>query len=110
MMSAAAAGRPGNAASWPAPGQRYRDPVSGAMVLVLTTPRWPGVLRCNGVPMMPARPVPCGYHAQGGTGAALRPGRLYRDADSGLDVRCLRGANGRLSYAGRTLEPVPSAG
>lgn len=106
MMAAQMTGWTGNGASWPVPGQRYRDPITGAVILVLTAPRWPGVLRCNGVTMVRARPLPCGYHSEAGSTATLRPGGLYRDADSGLDVRCLRGGSGRLSYAGRTLLPM----
>ena len=51
-------------AGWPEPGQAYLDPAGGTLILVLTAPRWPGVLRCNGVAMLTARPLPCGFHAR----------------------------------------------
>ena len=93
-------------ARWPEPGQSYRDPVGGAVVLVLTAPRWTGVLRCDGVTMLSARPLPCSYHSRSGFGKSLRPGQRYRDPLSSLEVRCLRGGNGRLAYAGQTLVAV----
>jgi hypothetical protein len=95
----------GNGAGWPEPGQTYRDPAGGAVVLVLTAPQWPGVLRCGGMPMVAAPPLPCGYHSRIriGFSTALRPGRRYRDPLSGLEVRCLRGGNGHLTYTGHAL-------
>ena len=96
----------GHLACWPVVGQPYRDPASGAVVLVLNTPRWPGVLRCDGVTMLPGRPLPCSYHSGTGFGAPLRPGRRYRDPASGLEVRCLRGGNGCLTYSQWPLIPV----
>jgi hypothetical protein len=93
----------GNGAGWPEPGQTYRDPGGEAVVLVLTAPRWPGVLRCGGVPMTASWPLPCGYHSRPCIGAALRPGRRYRDPASGLEVRCLRAGYGHLTYAGHAL-------
>ncbi|HUC21916.1 MAG TPA: hypothetical protein VMA73_04360 [Streptosporangiaceae bacterium] len=93
-------------ARWPEPGQSYRDPVGGVVVVVLTPPRWPGVLRCGGVAMMPARPLPCSYHSRNSLGKALRPGQRYRDSASGLEVRCVRGGNGRLTYVGQPLTAV----
>jgi hypothetical protein len=93
----------GNEAGWPEPGRAYRDPAGGAVVLVLTPPRWPGVLRCCGVPMVEGRLLPCGYHSRAAFGAALQPGRRYRDPASGLEVRCLRVGRGHLTYAGQPL-------
>jgi hypothetical protein len=89
--------------SWLELGETYRDPVSGAVVLVLTAPTWPGALRCNGVAMVPSRPLPCSYHSGRSTAADLRPGFRYRDVVSGLEVRCLRGGNGYLSFDQRKL-------
>ena len=88
---------------WPEPGESYRDPVSGAVVLILKAPTWPGVLCCNGVAMVPGKPLPCSYHSGRRIGADLRPGVRYRDVASGLEVRCLRGGNGYLSFEQRKL-------
>jgi hypothetical protein len=96
----------GNGVAGPEPGQSCRDPVGGAVLLVLTAPRWPGVLRCNGVTMVLGRPLSCSYHSRTGISAALRPGRRYRDPASGLEVCCLRGGNGRLTYARASLIAV----
>lgn len=91
---------------WLEPGRSYRDPVASAVVLVLTAPELPGVLRCNGVAMVPSRPLPCSYHSGICAGTYLRPGWRYRDAVSGLEVRCLRSGYGYLTYAQRMLSSV----
>jgi hypothetical protein len=87
----------GTSAQWPEAGQVYRDQVAGAMMLVLTAPALPGFLRCNGVPMVLAHPLPCSY-SRGAVRGALEPGRCYRDAYTGIEVRCLRGGRGHLTY------------
>jgi hypothetical protein len=91
---------------WLEPGRSYRDPVGGALILVLAAPQSPGVLRCNGVAMVPSRPLPCSYHSGICAGTYLRPGRRYRDPASGLEVRCLRGGYGYLTFAQRRLSSV----
>jgi hypothetical protein len=93
---------------WPEPGWSYRDPVGGALIIVLTAPQSPGVLRCNGIEMVPSRPLPCSYHTGRYAGTYLQPGRRYRDDTSGLEVRCLRGGYGHLTYAQRTLSSARS--
>jgi hypothetical protein len=101
----------GNGAGWPEPGQTYQDPAGGAVVLVLTASLWPAVLRCGGVPMVVAQPLPCGYHARAriDLGTVLRPGPRYRDPVSGLEVRCLRSGVGHLTYTGHWLIAMPQA-
>jgi hypothetical protein len=91
---------------WPEPGRSYRDPVGGALILILTPPHSPGTLRCNGIPMVPSRPLPCSYHSGRYAGTYLQPGRRYRDDTSGLEVRCLRGGYGYLTYAQRPLASI----
>jgi hypothetical protein len=91
------------AAGWPEPGQTYVDPAGGVLVLVLTAPRWPGLLRCNGVAMLTAHRLPCGYHARPRIRTTLRPGLRYREPASGLEVRCLRAGHGQLTYSGQLL-------
>jgi hypothetical protein len=93
---------------WLEPGRSYRDPVGGAVVLVLTAPELPGVLRCNGVPMVPGRPLACSDHSGICAGTYLRPGRRYRDVASGLELRCLRGGYGYLTFAQRVLSSLGS--
>jgi hypothetical protein len=88
---------------WPERGQIYRDPIGGAVVLVLAAPSWHGVLRCSGIAMVASRPLPCGYHSRYAFGTALRPGLRYCDVASGLQVRCLRAGAGHLTYAGQPL-------
>jgi hypothetical protein len=105
-MAAQLSHRAGNEACWPEPGQTYRDPVGGAVLLVLAAPCLPGVLCCGGVPMVDSRPLPCGYHARPRAGTGLLPGRRYCDIVSGLEVRCLRVGPGYLTFAGRPLSVV----
>jgi len=100
----------GGEVGWPDVGQTYRDPAGGAVVLVLSAPLLAGVLRCGGVAMIAARPLPCSYRSRTGISASLRPGWRYSDPVSGLVVRCLRGGSGHLSYAGRPLTAEPMRG
>jgi hypothetical protein len=53
--------------------------------------------------MTASPPLPCGYRSRARVIMALRPGRLYREPASGLEVRCLRAGHGRLTYAGQTV-------
>jgi hypothetical protein len=89
--------------NWLESGEFYRDPIGGAVVLVLRAPAEPGVLRCNGVEMIRSRPLPCGYRSARVNATYLRPGLRYRDGASGLEVRCLRGGYGYLSFRRRPL-------
>ena len=91
---------------WLVPGALCRDPVGGAVVLVLASPASPGVLRCNGAPMVPSGPLPCSYRSDSWKGTYLRPGRRYGDIVSGLEVRCLRGGHGYLTFGHRVLADV----
>jgi hypothetical protein len=79
-------------------------PADGCVVLVLNAPCSPGVLRHDDRAMVPSRPVRCSYVPD--SGAALRPGWRYHDPVSGLEVRCLVGGNGCLTYRGRALFAV----
>jgi hypothetical protein len=88
------------------PGVSFRDPAGGAVVLVLAAPVSLGMLRCNGMAMVPSRPLPCSYHSGARAGTYLQPGRRYRDIASGLEVRCLRGGYGHLTFAHRLLAVV----
>lgn len=85
------------------PGSRYWDPVGGAVVLVLRAAAFPGLLRCNGMAMVRSGPMPCSYHSGRRAYSYLRPGGRYLDVFSGLEVRCLRGGYGQLTYAHRIL-------
>ena len=100
----------GKGTSWPELGRSYRDPAGGAIVVVLTEPISPGVLRCAGVPMIPGRALPCSYRTGTRVWTALQPGLRYRDPTSGLEVRCLCGGNGRLTYEHRELVPTREPG
>ena len=88
---------------WLEPGALYRDPTGGAIVLVLAAPMSLGLLRCNGVAMVPSKPLPCSYRSGTSRGTHLRAGRRYRDILSGLEVRCLRSGYGYLTFANRIL-------
>jgi hypothetical protein len=84
--------------TWPEPGETYTDPATGAVVLILAAPAWPGVLRCNGVSMLRCRRLPCSYHSNKSGASDLRAGSRYRDVVSGLEVRCLRAGHGQLTF------------
>jgi hypothetical protein len=74
-------------------------------VLVLVTPQEPGVLRYDGAAMVPARPMPCGARVEA-PGSTLRAGQRYADSRGRIEVRCLRGGHGELTFEGDILTPV----
>jgi hypothetical protein len=85
----------------PQAGQSFRAADAGIVILVLSAPSVPGTLCCDGAEMVPTRPLRCSYLPQ--TGAELGPGWLLREQVSGLEVRCVRGGSGHISYGGRAL-------
>jgi hypothetical protein len=85
-------------------GRTYTDARGQITVAVLVSPRELGTLCCNGEPMVPARPWPCSTPSDMRAGSlALRPGRRYRDPLGRIEVRCLRGGDGRLTFGGVVL-------
>ena len=86
-------------------GETYTDAADRITVTVLVTPDEPDLLRFDGEPMVLARPWPCS--ASGGTqptgSSALRPGHRYRDPLGRIEVRCLRGGDGQLTFGGSVL-------
>ena len=99
---------------WPERGESYRDPVGGAVVLVLASTDRTGVLRCNGVAMIRSRPLPCSYRSARTTATELRPGLRYRDAVSCLEValpaRWLQSPDLLPPVASRGLDNYPLHG
>jgi hypothetical protein len=90
------------------PGQILRDPRGRIVVLVLSAPAMPGRLRCDGAPMVAGAPVPCGAKPSR-AGDRFRAGGRYHDADTGLELRCLRGGPGELTFDGRPIAAVRSS-
>jgi hypothetical protein len=87
-------------------GETYSDSAGRITVMIMVTPRKPGMLCCDGVPMVPARPSPCSASSDAQPpGSTLRPGQRYRDSLGHIEVRCLRGGHGRLTFAGVVLTP-----
>jgi hypothetical protein len=86
-------------------GETYTDAADRITVTVLVTPEKPDLLRFDGEPMALAPPWPCS--ASGGaqpTGPpTLRPGHRYRDRLGRIEVRCLRGGDGQLTFGDSVL-------
>jgi hypothetical protein len=90
--------------------QRYEclsDPAGALRVVVLSSPRTPGALFCNGSPMHPAKPMPCSSSTYSRTSTSRAEGMsaTLEDPESGLRIACLSGA-GSLTFQGRPLTPL----
>lgn len=94
----------------PAAGQTWADAAAGVAVLVLSAPVHPGRLRYDGRDMTLARPPACTERAvvRHAYGSALQEGERYINLIDGIVVRCLRGGEGELSFAGRPFVRVGS--
>lgn len=92
----------------PAAGQTWADAADGIVVLVLSAPARPGRLRYDGRDMAPARSPACTERAtvRHAYGSALHEGERYISVIDGIVVRCLRGGEGELSFAGHPFVRV----
>jgi hypothetical protein len=92
-------------------GETYTDAGDRITVAVLVTPPEPGILCLDGEPMVPARPWPCSAlgNAPPPDSPALRPGQRYRDPLGRIEVRCLRGGDGQLTFGDAVLTPEAPA-
>lgn len=87
-----------------APGRTLSDRAGDVVVIVLVAPTIGGRLEYDGVEMVPSSPLPCGVPPRRPiAGPAVRAGQRYHDARSGLEVRCLQGAPGRLTIDGHPM-------
>jgi hypothetical protein len=94
----------------PRPGAVLRDLTGEIVVLVLEANGADGRLMCDGVPMIAGRPVPCGDSPTSSARAStLLFGRRYADRLRRIEIRCLRGGNARLSFAGLPLTAIDLA-
>jgi hypothetical protein len=77
----------------------------GLKVLVIMPSDYPCVLTYQGEPLLPARPDPCSSRVRrrAAQGLPLQPGDVLIDDQSGLVVRCIRGATGEVRCNGRRL-------
>lgn len=86
------------------PGQRFKSAACEAEVMVIRAPAQPGELGCGGAPMLAA---------DGGPRADLDPalaggaqaGKRYVDAGEQIELLCIRGGSGTLTWAGAALHP-----
>jgi hypothetical protein len=81
------------------------DP-DGPKLLVLAASGSPCAVTYRGLMLRPGRPDPCSQPTPRAAGdAPLRPGDLLEDRQSGLIVRCIRGATSEVHCNGRQLVP-----
>jgi hypothetical protein len=94
----------------PAAGQTWADSAGEVAVLVLCAPGHPGRLRYDGRDMTPARPPACTERVvvRHTYGSGLQEGERYINLIDGIVVRCLRGGEGELSFAGHPFVRVGS--
>lgn len=86
---------------------RYQSLMSDSgrlMVLVLEPPARPGVLLCDGAPLVERSPRRCSAPIAAGDADDVRPGDRFTDPASGLTVICPEGGSGELTFAGRPLQ------
>jgi hypothetical protein len=82
--------------------------LDGLRVVVLAEPTVRGTLKCDAAALVNCRPVPCSVAGQRRGGEhPNRPGACYADVVSGLELLCVQGGHGELSYGGRPLHAVP---
>jgi hypothetical protein len=85
------------------------DPSGRMMLTVLDIGSTGGWLYFDGVPLLSCAPLPCGApldRSDASAASPLRPGRRYRDAETGLCFRCLRSAPGVLQFGSTLLNLV----
>jgi hypothetical protein len=90
-------------------GGTFRDPSGRVVLTVLDAGSKRGWLYFDGKPLESCAPPPCGAPLDRGAdnpAAALRPGRRYWDAATGVRVSCLRSAPGALRFGANPLSPV----
>jgi hypothetical protein len=79
----------------------------GLRVVILAEPTVPGALEYDGLTLANCRPVPCSLSGRPpGVAHVNRSGTCYSDPGSGLELLCVQGGDGELSYQGRALRPV----
>lgn len=97
------------------PGSRWRSAVCDAEVILVRTPKAPGVLTCGGHPMIVhSRPRPEGLAILAEHAAGVGMGKRLIDQDSGLEILCTKGGCGSVAMDGRALslkdaKPLPSS-
>ena len=92
--------------------RRYRalgSPDGGIIIVVHHEPNEPGVLQCDGAPLITRRPLPCSASVRDEDGYDIRAGERLADDQSGLEVMCTKGGTGTLTFNGRPLRHLREA-
>jgi hypothetical protein len=80
------------------------------VVVVLREPNRPGVLLCDGDPLVAVPPGPCSAQQSPLKPGAVQPGDKFYDGESGLALICPLGGQGTLTFDGRPLQRVDEPG
>jgi hypothetical protein len=80
----------------------------GIAVLVRHAPSEPGVIRCDGKVLTSRRPPACSSVTPDRSGT-IRPGDLFTDHMSGLELVCTFPGDGVLTFQGRSLQRLGAA-
>lgn len=86
--------------------QQFMSVSGGLAVVILREPTFPGLLLCDGKPLVAARPTPCSAQLIPIGSGDVAPGERFADHHSGLTVVCPRGGCGQLTFEGRPLRRV----
>src|SRR5258705_1641565 len=73
------------------------------LVVILREPSLPGMLLCDGRPLVAAPSAPCSAQVNRIESGDVPPGDRLTDPPSGLSVICPRGGSGHLTFDGRPL-------
>ena len=94
------------------PGTRLWSTSSATAVVVVRAPATAVKLTCGDAPMATVEQPPAGGAPADGEGTLL--GKRYADAESGLEVMCVRAGTGVLAVDGRVMSrlaarPLPAS-
>ena len=90
------------------PCRRFAATSGSLVIVVVKEPAYPGDVLCDGMPVVPTRPISCGAAAPAAADDRIRAGDWLIDPVSGLKIRCVRGGPGWLTFDGRPLRPAKS--
>ena len=86
------------------PGSRWKSPVCDTEVVVVRPPKAPVSLECGGHPMVAASgEKPADLELSSDHSAGSQMGKRFSDAESGLEVLCVKPGAGSLAVNGQAI-------
>lgn len=86
------------------PGSRWKSAVCDTEVVVVRAPGAPVALACGGAPMVAhSAPAPARGEIDPGHAGGSLLGKRYADADSGIELLCVKAGAGSVTVDGRPV-------